>query len=70
MSTDRTNLEEYQAKLLEVLARSDHVEQVQEAFAKDSAFQPFREYTSQFDAAMIQVAMDLTKKWGRVARHS
>ena len=62
--SNRKELAQFQASLLELFATAGTVAEAQQRLAMDDEFKAFRDYVARFDPAMISVAMELTKKWG------
>ena len=55
----------FQAALLDLLAQPLPAGDMARRLREDAAFAPFRGYTTGFEPRMIEVAAELTKKWGR-----
>jgi len=55
----------FQCALLELLAQSLTPQEIQQRLENDAAFAPYAEYVATFELRMIEVAAELTKKWGR-----
>jgi hypothetical protein len=59
------SLAEFQDALLELLSQDLPVEVLVAKLRDDAAFAVFREYVLAFEPRMLEVAAELTKKWGR-----
>ncbi len=65
MSTDRQQLAEYQATLLELLSKYDTIDEIQSHLRTDAPLALYRHHAESFEPRMIEVAAELTKRWGR-----
>ena len=57
-------LADFQAALLEILARDESPEQLLERMNRHPACEPYRDYLASFELKMVEVAAELVKKWG------
>ena len=57
----------FQSALLELLSQPLLVPEIQQRLRHDAAFAPFQDYIESFEPRMIEVAAELTQKWGRRA---
>ncbi|MFO0969116.1 MAG: hypothetical protein U0793_26475 [Gemmataceae bacterium] len=55
----------FQAALLDLLSQDLAVEEVRQRLRSDAVFAPFQEYLEEAAPRMLEVALELTKKWGR-----
>jgi len=61
----RDALADFQAALLDLLARDLPPDEMQRRLRDDPAFADFRDYARQFEPRMLAVAAELVKKWGK-----
>ena len=62
---DEARLAVFQSALLALLASPRSPQEMLDCLRNDAAFAPYRDYTDSFEPRMIEVAAQLTKKWGR-----
>lgn len=55
----------FQIALLDLLDTQPNLDIMRSQLKHDPAFAPFQEYIATFDERMLQVAVELVKKWGR-----
>lgn len=60
-------LARFQAALLDLLSQPLSASEIALRLREDAACAPFQDYVSGFEPRMIEVAAELTKKWGRSA---
>lgn len=65
MSAEELELAEFQAALLKLLDQPLSAKEMLERLKSDAAFAPFQPYIAQFDLRSIEVAAEITKKWGK-----
>lgn len=58
-------LQEYQDALLELLSSGKTHGEIVEILNKDPQFETYRDYISQFDPDMVEVARELMGKWAQ-----
>lgn len=58
-------LAEFQDALLELLSQDLPTEAIVAKLRDDAAFAAFRDYVVMLEPRMLEVAVELTKKWGR-----
>jgi len=58
-------LAEFQAKLLELLDQDLSTDEIAESLRNDPALSDYHNYIASFEPRMIEVAAELTKKWGQ-----
>jgi hypothetical protein len=64
MTSDRQQLAEYQAALLDILAMASSPEAATESIRELTDTSPAPGYICEFDIRMVDAAMELTRKWG------
>ena len=60
-------LADFQAALLELLDGPLTADEILARLRTDEVFAPYRDYIDTFEPRMVEVAAELTKKWGRRA---
>lgn len=63
--TEYSRLAEFQAALLALLAQPLSPAEMLQCLHNEPAFAPYADYIATFEPRMIEVAAELTKKWGR-----
>lgn len=58
------DLADYQEALLELLFKSESAEEILFHLRHEAVFAPFADYIETFEPRMLEVAMQLVKKWG------
>jgi hypothetical protein len=58
-------LADFQDALLNLLAEGLPVERIRERLRDDPAFAAFRDYVIAIEPRMLEVAVELVRKWGR-----
>lgn len=58
-------LADFQAALLDLLAREHSPVEIQRRLREDDAFAAHRDYVLGFEPRMLAVAVELVKKWGK-----
>ncbi|HYF50373.1 MAG TPA: hypothetical protein VEJ63_13265 [Planctomycetota bacterium] len=69
MSAEHEEIElaQFQAALLSLLDQELTAEEMLARMKSDPAFAPFKGYVEQFDLRAVEVAAEITKKWGKKA---
>jgi hypothetical protein len=62
--TDDLHLARFQALLLDALSRAESADEVLARLRGDPELAEYADYIASFEPRMIDVAMELTRKWG------
>lgn len=62
---DRETLAAFQSALLELLGSELPPEALMHELQNNPTFLPYRDYVATFEPRMVEVAAQLTRKWGR-----